>query len=163
MQYLLIGTDGQEYGPADFRTLQQWAADDRLTPNSRLRDVQSGAEIVAGSLPDLFPQPTPASAPMAATPTPAQPDWSQPPSPYTRTTAALRDSFPWRVIIYSALGLVLFFVLQGIGIVFAGFAVYYAFLLKSEGSKWWPLGLGVSLLSLAAILIGFYLRSSGGG
>jgi len=162
MQYILIGTDGQEYGPADFRTLQQWAADDRLTRNSRLRDVQSGSEIVAGSLPDLFPQPAPASAPAPA-PAPVQPDWSQPPSPYTRTAATLRDSFPWRVTIYSALGLVLFFVLQGIGIVFAGFAVYYAFMLKSEGSKWAPLALGVSLLSLAAILIGFYFRSRGGG
>jgi hypothetical protein len=162
MQYVLIGTDGNEYGPVDFRTLQQWAADDRLTRTSKLRDLESGSEIVAGSLPDLFPHPIPVSTPAPA-PAPAQPDWSQPPSPYTRPTAALRDSFPWRVVIYSALGLLLFFVLQGIGIVFAGFAVYYAVLLKIDGSKWAPLALGVSVLSLAAILIGFYFRSTGGG
>ena len=163
MQYMVIGSDGNEYGPADFRTLQQWAADSRLTPGSRLRDMQTGQELQAGSLPDLFPQPAPVSQPAQQPDPQAQSDWSQAPTYYAPPAkTVIHDGFPWRILIYSALGLVLFFAFQGLGLIFAGFAVYYAIGLKSDNSKWAPLALGVSILSLVAILIGLYFRFSGG-
>lgn len=74
MQYYVISTDGQKYGPADIATLNQWASEGRLTPHSELEDATSGMRLGAASVPGLvFPGAGPAQ--------PQQP-YQQPQQPY---------------------------------------------------------------------------------
>ncbi|MBS1710158.1 MAG: hypothetical protein JSS71_00360 [Armatimonadetes bacterium] len=60
-QYFVIGNDGSKYGPADVATLSQWAADNRLSPNSQLENAATGARVVASMVAGIM-FPTAASA-----------------------------------------------------------------------------------------------------
>lgn len=53
-QYFVVGADGSKYGPADVATLSQWAADNRLSPNSELEDAASGVRTTASLVPGLM-------------------------------------------------------------------------------------------------------------
>jgi hypothetical protein len=53
MQYFVIWTDGQKFGPADLATLNEWAAQGRINPTTELESVVDGSRIVAGSLAGL--------------------------------------------------------------------------------------------------------------
>ena len=74
--FKIIGGDGQEYGPIDLATLQQWARGGRLRADTRVWDSRSGAWQTAGQMPELAatfgaaivppplpPPPTPATPP----------------------------------------------------------------------------------------------------
>ena len=72
MQYFVTGTDGNEYGPVDLPTLQEWVKDNRVVPSSKIRNVSNGMVLQASTMPEvshLFPPaPVPslgAVAPMA--------------------------------------------------------------------------------------------------
>src|SRR5690242_14212687 len=124
MQYMVIGSDGKEYGPAGVDVLKQWAADKRLLPTSQLRDFQTGQLLYASALTEVFPPAIPApSVP------PAGGAWSQPPAPsnYVRPMVAGsayggRDDGGsadfWWAIVRSGLALLFFFVFNGIGVIF---------------------------------------------
>jgi hypothetical protein len=62
MTYHVIGPDGNRYGPADLPTLNQWAAEGRVTPSTMLED-SSGARIAASSVPGLVFGPPRMSSP----------------------------------------------------------------------------------------------------
>ena len=67
MLYYVIAADGNKYGPADVPTLNQWAREGRLGPQTML-ETADGMQIVASRLPGLiFP-----SAPT---------DYASPPQP----------------------------------------------------------------------------------
>ena len=53
-QYFVVGADGSKYGPADVPTLSQWAADNRLSPNSELEDASNGVRTTASLVPVLM-------------------------------------------------------------------------------------------------------------
>ncbi len=54
MQYIVIGPDGQRYGPVDEQGLKVWVVEGRLGSTTWLESVD-GSRVVAGSLfPDLF-------------------------------------------------------------------------------------------------------------
>lgn len=53
MQYMVIWSDGNKYGPADLTLLNQWAAEGRITPDTELEPVAGGPTIKAGTLPGL--------------------------------------------------------------------------------------------------------------
>lgn len=55
MTYFVIAEDGTEFGPADIQLLAEWANDNRLSSNSRLRDAVTGEVLIAGSVPGIFP------------------------------------------------------------------------------------------------------------
>src|SRR4051812_20967043 len=98
MQYFVIGPDGKEYGPATVDTLKEWVAQNRLGPQSMLKDFSSGVQLPASEVADLFPKAVatavdpgyapayaaPAPSPM---PAPAQPqqNWSSAPAPHLQT------------------------------------------------------------------------------
>lgn len=73
MQYYVIGPDGAKYGPGDVPTLKQWAADNRLTPQTILEDVATGQRVAAYQVQGIFePQPqTVTAAPPPGTMGPA--------------------------------------------------------------------------------------------
>lgn len=56
MQYMVIWSDGQKFGPADIDMLNQWAAEGRIKPETELESVVDGTRMSAASLPGLvFP------------------------------------------------------------------------------------------------------------
>ena len=57
MQYFVVAPDGTSYGPADMATLQQWAAEGRILPNSMIRDAATGQSQLASSIPGLISPP----------------------------------------------------------------------------------------------------------
>ncbi len=116
-------------------------------------------------VPGLFPG-------MVATPPPQSADWSQPPTAYPRnyqqprpvpgSTDDGRGVF-FGVLFRSALAIVLFFVLHGIGLIVGGYGLYYAIQSMSRGHKYGIASLVVAGGSFLAILIGWVLRLQGGG
>lgn len=85
MQYFVIWTDGQKFGPADVTVLNEWAAQGRLTPTTELESVVDGSRMQAGSLPGLvFPGAASTPADMGQ---PAQPNQPSEPVQPTQTMA----------------------------------------------------------------------------
>jgi len=164
MQYMVIGSDGKEYGPAGIDVLKQWAADKRLLPTTQLRDFQTGQTLYASALTEIFP---PAVTPTG--PPPAGGEWTQPPAPsnYVRPAAvgnarmAVHDTGTsdfWWAIVRSALALASFFIAHGLGVLFGGYALYYAVRSQQKGHKLGMVAIVISGVTLAAILIGWYFR-----
>lgn len=85
MRYFVLAPTGERYGPADVATLNEWAASNRLSPDSKLMEEMSGTVTPASAIPGLvFPQaspPTPMGGPMQPPP-PGTP--YQQPSNYPR-------------------------------------------------------------------------------
>jgi hypothetical protein len=63
MQYFVVAPDGMKYGPADAETLKQWAAENRLEPNSLLEEAGTYQRLRADSVAGLFPAEEPATVP----------------------------------------------------------------------------------------------------
>src|SRR5690349_7259860 len=123
MEYIVTGSDGKEYGPASVDTLREWVASNRVSPESQLRNFQTGEVVAARSVPGLF---GPIAAPQPVSP--PQGNWSQPPVPgYAKPVSYDSGSGElWGAIIRSGLAIVFFFVFHGIGLIFAAYALYYA-------------------------------------
>ena len=54
MGYFVVHPGGQQYGPAEITTLNQWAAEGRLIPDTPLIDAATGAQMFARDVPGLF-------------------------------------------------------------------------------------------------------------
>jgi len=52
--YFVVHPGGQRYGPADLATLNQWAGEGRLIPDTTLVDEATGAQMFARDVPGLF-------------------------------------------------------------------------------------------------------------
>lgn len=87
MRFFVIATDGNEYGPADVATLNEWATQSRLTPTTQLKNEATGEIVMASAVPGIvFPSATPPGG-MAAPVEPVQPQQpyqapQQPQQPY---------------------------------------------------------------------------------
>ena len=157
MGYFVIAPDGNEYGPADLVTLKQWVSENRLYPTTQLKDEQTGQIIAAGTIPNLFSSQVQAPAPVVA-----PPYASSPASNYQMPQMQVDDSgMFWNSVIRSGLALLFFFVLRGIGIIFAGYAVYYAVQCFQLRGKKGPYALAISIVVLVIIGIGWLLRGMG--
>jgi len=56
MNYFVIGPDGSKYGPADMATLNAWAAEGRVVPQTMLEDAATGQQAMASAIPGIvFP------------------------------------------------------------------------------------------------------------
>jgi hypothetical protein len=154
MEYMVTGADGKEYGPTDIATLKRWVAEGRITTQTSIRDFHTGQVMQAGQHAELFPQPSQAAAPPHV-------DYYRAPSTSNTPKSAEGNGALWGVIFRSVLGVVLFFVMHGIGVIFSGYAMYYAVQLKSSGSKHGTIALFIAGVSLAAVLVGWGLRLSG--
>ena len=159
MDYYVIGTDGQQYGPATMDTLKQWVGEQRILPTTMLKSFANGQTLAASAVPGLFEIPPPVAA--------AQQNWTQPPTPYVRPQQMYRvDDGKYDVIwalVRSTLALVFFFLLGGIGVFFAGYAVMYAFRARDKGHQHANLAIGISICALVLVLIGWAVRLSSGG
>ena len=57
--YLLVG--GQPYGPYPLAAMRQFVVEGRVTPQSMVRQGETGAWTAAGQMPDLSPGPAAAA------------------------------------------------------------------------------------------------------
>jgi len=79
MEYMVIWSDGQKFGPADIAMLNQWIADGRIKPETELESVVDGTRLSAASLPGLnFGGMAAAPSEPGATPSDATPVESAP-------------------------------------------------------------------------------------
>jgi hypothetical protein len=159
MEYMVTGPDGKEYGPASIDTLKEWVQDNRLRPESMLRDFHSGQVLPASQVPGLFAM----APPVAGNPYAYQ----QPPQTYTPPTYATTASSDgngefWGSIIRSVLAVAVFFALHGLGLIFAAYALYYAIQAKAHGNKYGTIAIIVASIALATVGIGWFLRISSG-
>lgn len=53
MEYFVHSVDGQTYGPADLATLQKWANEGRVLPDTTLTEQKTGRVLLAGDLEGL--------------------------------------------------------------------------------------------------------------
>lgn len=64
MNYFVIASDGQKFGPADLATLNQWAQEGRVLTTTMLEDASTGQQIPATQLAGLvFPVQPPSPGP----------------------------------------------------------------------------------------------------
>ncbi|HLO99893.1 MAG TPA: GYF domain-containing protein [Fimbriimonas sp.] len=54
MQYWVIATDGQKYGPADVATLNTWVAQGRVTATTMVQELASGDQMLASQIPGIL-------------------------------------------------------------------------------------------------------------
>ncbi len=158
MNYYVSGTDGKEYGPVPIDTLREWVAERRVNATTQLRSVETGLISPASEVPDLFP------SPMAAPPMnfPPNPDPQPHPVAYYATKDESESMSPfWNVLVRTVLAIILFFFLQGLGLIFAGYAMYYAIQAKSAGNKYGVICIVIAGVGLAAVGIGWLLRMNG--
>ena len=67
MPYVLVGTNGDEYGPVELDTLIVWANEGRVGPRSTVRITPNGESVPAHTIPELglidqppkMPEPSP--------------------------------------------------------------------------------------------------------
>jgi hypothetical protein len=166
MNYFVVGADGNKYGPASVDTLKQWVQEGRLSTQSTLIDAATNAQVQAGSVPGLF-QTVPPTVPGAI---PQQTTTFQNPPSYPATGpvfgGGVKPYVPQQesagplvgIIVRSGLALLFFFVFRGIGLVFAGYALYYAIQLKSNGSKYGTIAIVIAAVSLGIVLLGWAVR-----
>jgi hypothetical protein len=167
LEYFVISPDGQEYGPANLDVLKQWVAESRISHDTLLRPTAGGEPVTAGSVPGLITVSAPPAVPPTIPPSPNSPYTAYPRANFSQAPQYVAPKTNdgmgviWGVVIRSILGLVLFFALHGIGVVFSGYALYYAFQAKQSGHRYGNVALIIAGLSTVAVVIGWILRISG--
>ena len=165
-EFIVIGADGKEYGPVGFSTLQQWVNDNRVNANSVLKDPQSGATMLASTLPSLFP-PAVASSIDHGVP-PQQPTVSY--SQYPRVGNQMGNSSNrfYRfglsgVIFRCVMAIIIASVWHGIGFISAIYAAYYTFRAKKMDHEHANIMIGLVIVTFIVVSIfAFALPSSHG-
>ncbi len=140
VQYYVQGSDGKEYGPVDFATLQDWAKQRRVFPESTVRDALAGVVLTGRQVQGLFPDlPADGSVVESEAP-PSRPygGYETPPSPYPRDPAEMGEANydRWalaKVIGWNVLGLVLHYGFGFIGFIITGWTLFDGFRMKKFG------------------------------
>lgn len=167
MEYFVVGPDGKEYGPATVDTLRSWVAENRILPGTMLKNFQSGQTVLAGTIPALFPSTPPVQA--APPPGSVPPgDWSRPPTmaaAYPRGgNSGYVDTGKGDVIyaiVIAVIALLLFFVAHGIGLIIGVGGLVRAIRAREKGHALANVAIAISVITLVAIGIGWFLRLSG--
>ena len=168
MQYFVLAADGNQYGPADVPTLEQWATQSRISAATMLKDATNGQSVPASSVLSTFKGNTLVAAPVPPATQYAQPPYAAPTNGYATppSYASQPESRPrrggngalWGVIIGSVLALVSFFVLHGVGLIIGGYTLFDAIKAQSNGHRHGPLMIGIAGVAMAAVGIGWFLR-----
>lgn len=53
MKYIIRGTNGKEYGPVDHPTLIEWVRQGRVSPDTKIRNLDNGMMLMATNMPEL--------------------------------------------------------------------------------------------------------------
>jgi hypothetical protein len=80
----------------------------------------------------------------------------------TRASSSTDGMF-WGAIIRSVLALVMFFIFNGLGFIFGGYALYYAIRCHKSGNEKGMIAIVVASLSLGAVLLGWMFKLNAHG
>ena len=131
MQYSVIGSDGNQYGPVDLITLKQWVADGRVMPHTQVIDNLASTTLMANQMPELGM--TSVTGHYANTTAPPQNYNNYPRPGEMQVPKVKRRTRLWGILFWFALGTVLSpFLLTG-GLLTNGLNILEAFRAKSEG------------------------------
>ena len=146
MQYSIVGTDGNQYGPVDLMTLKQWVSEGRVLPNSQITDNLSNRTIVASQMPELglLSQP------------PIPPPYTQYPrhEVNSQTTPVIQGTVIGSVIFRVVFAVAISLMFPVGGIISSCYAIYYAiraFVNKDPNGIWC-----LVLALLCAVWVGFW-------
>ena len=53
MKYIIRGLNGKEYGPVDQPTLVEWVRQGRVSPDTKIRNLDNGMMLMASNMPEL--------------------------------------------------------------------------------------------------------------
>jgi hypothetical protein len=148
MQYTVLGSDGNQYGPVDLALLKQWVTEGRVLPDSQVTDNLSNRTMIASQMPELglINRPSVTSNPYAA-----------PPAAYPRPGYETQLAQP---IQGTVIGSVIFRIILAVGIasltrsgglIVSSFTVYYAVRALMNKDPNGILCVVLALLCLAAI------------
>lgn len=153
MRYFVV-FDGQKYGPADIRTLNEWIADHRVLPQTMLEEENSGLQVAASTVNGLvFPNTAYPRPPMGQAN--ALPDLA--PRPYVAPTkGGAEDLKPALIGIGLALLSPVLTIFLGIGaIICFGYGMRSSWSAKEDTPV--PAYIGIALNVLAGVFW-FYWR-----
>jgi hypothetical protein len=154
MEYMVEGADGNQYGPVNVDAMKEWVTQGRINAQTTVTEFASGTKMTAGSVPGLFP-----SAAQSAVQSPFRT-----PMPVTAPGPMTSDAGKSELIgsiVRSVLAVVLFFFLHGLGLIFAGYAVFYAIQCQAKGNKYGVIAIVISVVALAAVGVGWLMRLNG--
>ena len=153
--YYIVEQDGTETGPFGFETMQQFAREGRLKPESRIRETSQDMVYAAGQESGLFPVPSLTTGPTAY----PRPGMGSPP---VLSNAPLTSSKPNErsiaAILWSVGGLLVFMILHGYGVFIAAASLYRAFEAKKYNEPMAVVALCVTSLVTVAIVVGLIIR-----
>lgn len=152
MQYSVLGSDGNQYGPVDLATLKQWVIEGRVLPNSQITDNLSNRMMIASQMPELGLR--------SAAPAPPSVQAPGQGAPYTQYPRPGMEYTPKPVVQGSVIGSVIFrlclaaglaaFLPTG-GLIVSSFTVYYSIRALINKDPNGVLCLILSLVGLAAV------------
>ncbi|MBI1333821.1 MAG: hypothetical protein JST12_12860 [Armatimonadetes bacterium] len=129
MQYSVLGTDGNKYGPVDLPTLKQWVSEGRVYPTTQVTNHASNMTLTASQMPELGLAAANAYGAVA------------PPAAFSQyPRGATMGGMPVQTRNY--LGIIIIRVLLGVGLslissfgglIFTGYALYYGIRAYSSG------------------------------
>jgi hypothetical protein len=170
--YFVVLPDGQKFGPADVRLLNQWISEGRVLSTTVLEDAQTGQRLTAGTVPGLTvaqaaPSPQFPPAGMSAPP-PA--NYSHYPRGGAISGADNGQNDLTLAYVFAAIGLVMClgggFMCSVVGIVFPILGLVYAKKAEDKGNpsansakilSWIALALQIAGMILGGAVFGFGL------
>jgi hypothetical protein len=148
-QYHVLGPDGTPYGPADVPTLNQWVVQNRLTPTTQLKNVETGQVLPASAVAGInFPSAQPIQPTMAPGSAYGQSAYSMAPGPSSMIDPMAQQDFN-RSLIFSIIG---FFCCP---FVFTSIGLYYGLRAKNAGHPNGTTAVVVSSIILGLAVLGF--------
>lgn len=164
MQYYVEGTDGKEYGPVDFQTLQDWVTERRVLPDTTIRDALAGLTLPARQVSGLFPEVDSSMGTGMADAPPSQPYGSGevPPGHYGQGSPegqAYYDKWALpKVIGWNVLGLGLHFGMGFAGFIITGLSILDGFRLVGQKHPHGWIAVGLSVVSTGVLLMSYFGR-----
>ena len=129
MQYSVVGSDGNQYGPVDLITLKQWVSDGRVLPNTQVVDNLSNRTLIASQMPELGMMSV--SNPYAGTAAPPQ-NFSQYPRYGEGAPVYQQKTKLWGILGWLGLALVLAALTDYGGLIISGWNIFDAIQAKAR-------------------------------
>jgi hypothetical protein len=159
MQYIVRGPNGKEYGPIDLPTLIEWVRQGRVSPDSKVRNLNNGMLLNATHMPELNGMFVANHAKQAAAINSGYLYGAKPQN---------QQSEHWEdykfVIVMSVLGIFFSMLIGWFGLIFCAIGMKRAYESAKEQKPMAGLAFTISLLSMLAViavplLMGYWLQN----
>lgn len=156
MQYLVLGSDGNQYGPVDLQTLKAWVQEGRVTSTTQITDGLSNQTLMASQMPELGISST--ANPYANTPAPPQgyPQYPRPDSQYQPQYE--QKTRLWGILFWLGLAVVISMFTTYGGVIISGWNIFDAFQAKQRNDPKVGLCIGFAVGGFLLILLWTFIK-----